>query len=162
MSLFTLCSILERYLYKSFKAEIPELSPSDFNVIFIAPEYWVTSSTYENYSKIAYKHPRINKNATDLKIDFHAVLEYNGRIYDLDYTKEPTPIDKADYIANYFYSKNKKHEFQRDKPLTELRAVVVPGKHYLNYKFILPRRQSFYERMVRVNNSYSFLEYFTN
>ena len=64
---------------------------------------------------------------------YHVVLEYQGRIYDLDNTNQPRPVNGQEYLRTFFMTpeiidkRGGKAKGNRD----DLLVFVIPGERYL-------------------------------
>lgn len=125
-------------LYRQFKRYHPDITPNEFNVLYITTEQWpadiaqiepesgfhVTTARegYENGESVKY-----------VEWKYHVALEFRGRIYDLDYTDQPNPVSAEDYLLNFFMSEEliDLYDGELRGDMSELIVYVVPGYFYL-------------------------------
>lgn len=132
-----LCHANVIQLFRQFKKYYPDVSPYEFNVLYITTEKWVNeledsetgfhvTSARESYEN---GEPKVY---TEWK--YHVVLEFRGRIYDLDYTDQPKPVLAKDYLLSFFMSEEliELYEGELRGDMRELLVYVVPGYFYLN------------------------------
>lgn len=123
-------------LFRAFQKKYPQIKASDFKVLYIATTNLTqnlnTNATFKvnlgrggfmNGQRVKYVEWRL-----------HVILEHQGRIYDLDYTDKPTPVNKAEYYDSFFttqnlWSENVKRRLGR---LPKLLVYAIPGEWYLD------------------------------
>ncbi len=96
------------FLLEEIKKLYPQIDLSDFKVLYLTTENRINRETQK--AKFYVKDAREGRSKSDVKSHpitgwiYHFILEYNGRIYDLDYTNQISSIAKSTYIKNFFIS----------------------------------------------------------
>lgn len=128
-------------LFQQIKLAYPEIEADEIRVLYISTKNNVNKllarESVKNLRNFQVKKARdgyINGQSHKvIAFPFHVVLEFNGRIYDLDFTDQPTPISSQDYLNEFFLSDN----IQSNQTVTQadlhedLIVYVVPGLRYL-------------------------------
>ena len=146
-------------LFESLTHQLPHLQPNEFKVLYITTQKWIEKRTEEasfhvQNARDEYSYgfveklfgPKISqalgfkeKPKKFVNWKFHVVLEYQGRIYDLDYTNKPQPIEGADYLDKFFITQETidKHndvsgmDYELQGKKEDLFVFVIPGEKYL-------------------------------
>jgi hypothetical protein len=68
---------------------------------------------------------------------FHYVLEYQGKVLDLDYTDTPTLIDERQYLERmYLGASNAVSDAKRNEILQEIRVTKIPADRFIHEETI--------------------------
>ena len=143
-------------LYQAIKETHPNVSASDFKVLYIASKEFFRFKGVVSRTKVRTKKARYtyeDGQPSPVSFNHHVVLEYNGKIYDLEYTDKPVTPTIHDYFKGNFYSAegiiaDPKSKLDRDVPREDLDILVIKGEDYLNQSPREAAKLSFFEKLI--------------
>jgi hypothetical protein len=139
-------------LFAEFKKEIPSLQPQDFKVLYIATSTWASAMYDEKgfhvtNAREGFRQGELHEFAN---WHYHVVLEFEGRIFDLDFTDKPQTLDRQSYMEEFFVSAGLIQEYKGrvwGHP-DDLLVMVVPGDQYLTHAAQRSHSYEFHKKML--------------
>lgn len=99
------CLQNSKNLLAVFLNQIPGLRPADFRILVIAKPEWLFS-TEEDQGFFVRRGRHIDSDSSRnglVSFKFHAIVEFYGHVYDLDFTDHPLPMDWDKYLEMAFF-----------------------------------------------------------
>lgn len=125
------------FLFLDLKLRVPALNVSDFKVLYVAPPNWkradrpLQQMAVKNYRDAHYSETP----EQPLLWNFHVLLTYKGRAYDLDYGDMPNPVPLKDLLSdpNYLQEHIVLNDGESDYILTKDEFLIyeIPGESFL-------------------------------
>jgi hypothetical protein len=152
------CVYRERYcalnvirLYNYLKKMVPELEPEDFKVIYVTrPGGW-DYYIHEFDKDFSVLRSRVGlKKAKVLNWRYHVALEYQNRIFDLDFNDHPTISTKDQYVSDLFVSRDLRSEhINLSGSIDELAVYSIAGNRYLLARTTKAQKKEFHDWIFR-------------
>ena len=151
-------------LFRQFRRYHPEISPNDFNVLYITTEKWVQDldASEDGFHVTTARKGYENGESTEyVEMKYHVVVEYRGRIYDLDFTDQPSPVNAEDYLLEFFMSEEliELYDGELRGDMSELLVYVVPGHFYLNLSTEDSSKEQTHVQLMEDNDPQSLVGY---
>lgn len=150
-------------LFKAFKDQIPNLKASEFKVLYITTPEWINNfldrdAFHVKQARSGYVNGEV---ALFINWKFHVVLEYRGRIYDLDNSNKPRPSDSHHYLEDFFMDKSLIEEYsgQIRGDREELLVFVIPGDQYLSVSPEYTNNIEFHKSLFKKNTPVPLVPY---
>ncbi len=133
---------IKRFLLK-LKHQNPNLRWDEFRVLYITHKDFPTEPGPDVgfHVKKARGSLQTPEHTEYVFWNFHVVVEFRGKIYDLDFTDTAQPLYTADYVDQFFISKNEQHDLQAmdgiqlEGSTSDLVVFVIPASSYVNSSF---------------------------
>lgn len=149
---FQMCHSNVIRLYQEFKKLVPHVEPQEFRVLYITTERWRN----DFFDDVGFHVNRARGGFVKGEFErflvwrFHVVLEYRGRIYDLDFNNQAKPVEKKQYLHEFFVTHQLIEQYRGELvgPPDELSVLVVPGEEYLNHSDSKVAEMGFHQELV--------------